>query len=97
MVALVGLGEGGLILAGNALAGQEAPPSIRGAVAGIVTFVGALGTLGNNYLSGLLFDGWMYQGPFILMGIMNGAVCLWALFVRQKDGSDGNATAHASI
>ena len=78
------IGEGGLILAGNALAGQEAPASIRGAVAGIVAFVGALGTLGNNYLSGLLFDGWRYQGPFILMGILNGVVCIWALIVRRN-------------
>ena len=84
VLALVGLAEGGLILAGNALAGQEAPPAIRGAVAGIVAFVGALGTLGNNYLSGLLFDGWMYQGPFILMGILNGVVCIWALIVRRN-------------
>ena len=83
VVALVGVGEGGLILAGQALAGQEAPAPIRGAVAGIVVFIGALGTLGTNYVSGLLFDGWIVQGPFILMGILNGAVCVWALIVRR--------------
>jgi MFS family permease len=83
VVALVGVGEGGLILAGQALAGQEAPAPVRGAVAGIVVFIGALGTLGTNYLSGLLFDGWMFQGPFILMGVLNGVVCVWALFVRR--------------
>jgi MFS family permease len=87
VVALVGLGEADLILAGQALAGEEAPAPIRGAVAGIVTFVGALGTLRNNYLSGLLFDGWMYQGPFILMSILNGVVCIRALFVTRKSTS----------
>jgi len=84
---LAGMGEAGVIVSAPALVGQEAPIRVRGSVFGFVAFAGAVGVLVNVKISGLLFDAWMYQAPFILMGALNALVLIWAVVVRLKCGA----------
>ena len=76
-----------------ALVGQEAPARVRGSVIGFMALVGALGVLINVKMAGVLFDNWMYQGPFLWMAVLNAVVCIWALYVRLRFGpSSGPAS-----
>jgi MFS family permease len=79
---VTGLGEAAVIISTPALVGQEAPAKMRGSIIGVVALSGALGVLVNIKVSGLLFDNWMYQGPFIYMGFLNVAIAVWAVLVR---------------
>jgi MFS family permease len=84
---LAGMGEAGVIVSTPALVGQEASTRVRGSVFGFVAFAGAIGVLVNVKVSGVLFDAWMYQAPFLWMGVLNFIVFLWAMIVRLKYGS----------
>ena len=84
---LAGAGEACVIVSGPALVGQEARAATRGSVIGMVGFFGTLGVLIHSKVSGMLFDGWMYQAPFIYMGVLNAVVCAVAIGVRVKLGS----------
>jgi MFS family permease len=84
---LAGMGEAGVIISTPALIGQEAPARIRGSVIGFVAFAGSLGILINVKISGVLFDDWMYQAPFLYMGVLNLFVMVWAVIVRIRQGN----------
>lgn len=88
---LAGAGEAGVLVTCPALVGQEAPARVRGAVIGFVALVGALGVLINVKTAGLLFDGWMYQGPFLWMSGLNALIMVWALYVRLRYGTSAGA------
>jgi MFS family permease len=76
---LGGAGEAAVVVSGPALVGQEAEPRVRGSIIGFVTFFGAIGVLVNSKISGVLFDDWMYQGPFVFMAGMNLLICVAAI------------------
>jgi MFS family permease len=85
MVAFVlGIGQVSAILAGATLIGQEADPKITGATVGVWSLCGAFGTMIGSLAGGLLFDFWMPGAPFILMGVLNLVVMLFAVYVRLK-------------
>lgn len=79
---LGGAGEAAVLVSGPALVGQEATPKVRGSIIGFVSFFGALGVVVNSWISGVLFDAWMYQAPFVFMAGMNLLVGLAALSMR---------------
>ena len=81
---LLGLGETATIITGNALIGQSAPSTHRGAVLGVFALSGAMGILVATLLGGRLFDLWMPGGPFVQMGVINTLIVLFALFVRFR-------------
>ena len=83
---ILGMGESSTIIAGNALMGQCAPATIRGAVLGLFSLCGAAGILIATSVGGRLFDLWMPGGPFVLMGIVNSVVLAAAIYVRLKTG-----------
>ena len=83
---LLGMGEASTIIAGNALMGQNAPKSIRGAVLGLFALCGAGGILAATFIGGRLFDLWMPGGPFVQMGVINSMVLALAIYVRVKTG-----------
>ncbi len=98
---MAGAGEACVIVAVPALVGQEAPAPTRGSIIGVVGFFGAVGVLINLYVSGVVFDAWMYQAPFIWMAGMNLIVMIIAIIVRVKYGVrvvpiDPNSTAAAT-
>ena len=81
---ILGMGETSTIIAGNALIGQNAPPSVRGAVLGLFALCGAAGILIATGLGGRLFDLFSPGAPFVQMGIINTLVLAFALWVRWK-------------
>jgi MFS family permease len=83
---ILGMGEASTIIASNALIGQNAPRTIRGAVLGLFALSGAFGILVANFVGGRLFDQWMAGGPFVLMGIINTLVLALAIYVRVRTG-----------
>jgi MFS family permease len=83
---LLGMGESSTIIAGNALIGQSAPATMRGAVLGLFSLCGAAGILVATSVGGRLFDQWMPGGPFVQMGVINSLVLAAAIYVRLKTG-----------
>ena len=81
---LLGVGEISAVIAGNALLGQEAPPRIRGAAAGVFSLVGTMGILSATLAGGYVFDKIAYTAPFTMMAIVNGLVVIAALLVRAR-------------
>ena len=55
------------------------PPKVRGSVAGVSSFFGAIGILLNTKLGGYLFDSWKEGAPFLLVSIGHGIVCIVAV------------------
>lgn len=79
---ILGLGEGACIMSSIALIGKCAPAKTRGSVIGTFTACGAIGMLMASGVGGYLFDKWTYTGPFLLMGIVNACVLVFAIYVR---------------
>jgi MFS family permease len=83
---LLGCGETANVVAGGALIGQEAPARIRGSILGVFNLFGAIGIAFCVGLGGWLFDHWYYNAPFMMMGVINASVLLFAIYVRVKHG-----------
>jgi MFS family permease len=84
---LLGCGETANVVAGGALIGQEAPARIRGSVLGVFNLFGAIGIALCVGLGGWLFDHWYYNAPFMMMGIINFTVLIFAVWVRMREKS----------
>ena len=82
---LLGCGEIGAILSGQALVGQEAPEAIRGSVIGLFMLVGGIGLLTIGVIGGWLFDAWIPGGVFFLVACGNGIVFVAALLLRLAE------------
>jgi MFS family permease len=83
VVCLMGGGESGIIVVGQTLLGQEAPRDARGAAVGVFGFCGSIGVLSINLIGGTLFDRVAFQSPFILIGLINILIFIWALILRS--------------
>jgi MFS family permease len=81
---LVGAGEMSLVIAGQALLGQEAPPESRGAAIGIFGLCGSIGVLSINLAGGYLFDAISPRAPFILIGCIDAVILSCALIARRR-------------
>jgi MFS family permease len=82
---LLGCGEIGAILSGQALVGQEAPEELRGSVIGLFMLFGGIGLLTVGVVGGWLFDAWGPGGVFILVACGNVIVFIAALLVRLAE------------
>ena len=82
---ILGCGEVGAILSGQALVGQEAPESIRGSVVGLFMLVGTVGLLTIGVAGGWVFDARMPGGVFILVACVNGVVFVAASLLRLAE------------
>jgi MFS family permease len=85
LVALLGAGEASLVVAGQALLGQEAPAERRGAAIGLFGFFGSLGVLSVNLIGGYLFDKLSVQSPFIVIGTIDLGILVWAFRVWWRE------------
>ena len=82
--AMLGIGQVSCFFASQALVGQEAPMKERGSVIGVFGLCGAFGILLSTVIGGRLFDQWMAAGPFVLVGVGNLLVFIFAIFVRGR-------------
>jgi len=81
---ILGMGETSVIVSVAALLGQESDSPHRGAIVGVFGLLGGLGILVTTLLGGQIFDAISRTSPFIMMGLMNLALMLAALWVRSS-------------
>jgi MFS family permease len=84
LFAILGIGQISAFFSSQALIGQEAPASERGAVIGFFSGCGAIGILVATSVGGILFDKWMLTGPFVFVGALNFCVFVAAVIIRIK-------------
>ncbi len=80
--AVLAAGQSSAIVASITLVGQEAPARERGAVIGMNGLCGAVGILISAVVGGRLFDAWAPWAPFVLLGVLQLAICAAAVAVR---------------
>ena len=83
-IVLLGIGQVSCFSCAQALIGQEAPVKERGAVLGTFGLFGAAGIMIAMAVGGWLFDNWLHAGPFVLVGLANTVIVVFALLVRWK-------------
>jgi MFS family permease len=81
---LLGIGEMSGILASQSLIGQVAGDRGRGAIIGVFSMFGAAGILLITFLGGRLFDSWRPSAPYIVMGIADAVLAVFAFTVYFK-------------
>ncbi len=79
---LLAIGQGSAIIASVTLVGQEASAEERGTVVATNGWCGAVGILIASLLGGVLFDQVGPAAPFVMIGVFQGLVFLFALWVR---------------
>lgn len=82
--ALLGAGQLSALFSSQGLIGQEAPEKERGSIVGVFGFCGAIGILFATGVGGRLFDSIAPAAPFVVMGIANVILLVWAIVVRVK-------------
>lgn len=78
---LLGVGEVSAILASQALIGQDAKLEDRGSVIGVFGACGAVGIIFATSFGGQIYDLISPAAPFVMMGVLNAILFLWALIV----------------
>jgi MFS family permease len=71
VVGIIGVTESALIVCGQSMLGQEAPPDLRGSAMGIFYFGGTLGVVIMSIVAGFVFDKIGYAAPFVMVGVLN--------------------------
>ena len=91
--AFLGIGEMSGILASQSLVGQVSGERGRGAVIGVFSMFGAAGILLATFIGGQLFDHWKPSAPYVVVGIADGVLAVFALFVYFTTRAAARATA----
>lgn len=81
---LLGVGQISAFFGATTLISQEAPRLKRGTVMGMFNMSGAVGIFFAGFFGGRLFDSVGPHGPFVMIGVLNGLLVLFALLVRIK-------------
>lgn len=81
---LLGIGQISVTQACATLMGQESPPETRGSVVGTFSVCGAAGILFVTSVGGRLYDGIGPEAPFILIGVLNGLLALFAIWLWRR-------------
>jgi MFS family permease len=84
LLAIMGVAEISAFVSSQALVGERAQPSRRGAIIGLFGVAGAVGILIGTAGGGWLFSNLGPSAPFVLFGILNGVVFVWSLWVRRR-------------
>jgi MFS family permease len=79
---ILAIGQGSAIIASVTLVGQEASPAERGTVIATNGWFGAIGILIASLLGGYLFDRISPAAPFVMIGIFQALVFVFAIYVR---------------
>jgi MFS family permease len=85
---ILAIGQGSAIIASVTLVGQEASPEERGTVVATNGWCGAVGILITSLLGGYLFDRVSPAAPFVMIGLFQVCVLLFALYVRLTAPGD---------
>jgi MFS family permease len=85
LVGVIAAGETAVIICGQTILGEQAPPALRGAATGMFGICGSLGVLILVNSGGFLFDKMSPQAPFIMLGVVNLLGCGGAFVAGKKD------------
>ncbi len=85
VVGLIGVTESALIVCGQSMLGQEAPPDLRGSAMGIFYFGGTLGVVVMSFVAGFVFDKIGYAAPFVMVGLLNLVFAALGLALLLRD------------
>lgn len=80
---VLGIGQISVTLASQTLLGQESPPEVRGAVVGTFSVFGAGGILFVTTTGGRLYDAIAPVAPFVMIGLLNGLLALYGLWLYK--------------
>lgn len=81
LFAVLGCAMAAAMMSSMALIGQEAPPSERGAVIGLMSMFGSVGIIVAAGVGGALFSASTPWAPFLLMAGAQAVLIVWALLV----------------
>jgi MFS family permease len=81
---LLAIGQGSAIIASVTLLGQEASAAERGTIVATNAWFGAVGILVATLLGGYLFDAIGPAAPFVMLGLFQTVVFVFAVFVRRS-------------
>ena len=81
---VMGIAEISAFVSSQALVGQQAEPSRRGAVLGFFGVAGAFGILIGTKGGGVVFDAIGPSAPFVIFGALNLVVFIWAMLVYKR-------------
>jgi len=81
---VMGIAEISAFVTSQALAGQQAEPSHRGAVFGFFGVAGAVGIFVGTTGGGYVFDTIGPSAPFFIFGTLNLIVFIWAMLVHKR-------------
>ncbi len=84
VVAAIGISESALIIAGQSVLGDEAPPHIRGAAMGVYTAVGSISAVLIGFAGGYMFDLIGHTAPFVVVGSLNLVFAALGLFLLLR-------------
>jgi predicted MFS family arabinose efflux permease len=90
---LLAIGQGSAIIASVTLIGQEASAAERGTIVATNAWFGAVGILIATVAGGILFDAVSPAAPFVMLGVFQAIVLLFALWVRLRAPGDPGTTA----
>lgn len=79
---VLAIGQGSAIIASVTLVGQEASPAERGTVVATNGWFGAIGILIASLFGGYLFDTISPSAPFVMIGIFQACVFVYAVILR---------------
>jgi MFS family permease len=84
LLGVMGVAEISAFVSSQALVGERADASRRGAIIGLFGVSGAIGILIGTSGGGYLFAKYGPSTPFVLFGILNGIVFIWSLRVKAQ-------------
>jgi MFS family permease len=85
---LLAIGQGSAIIASVTLIGQEASAAERGTIIATNAWFGAIGILIATVVGGVLFDVIGPSAPFVMLGVFQAFVLVFALMVRLRAPGD---------
>jgi len=85
---LLAIGQGSAMIASVTLVGQEAPEKERGTVVATSGMFGAIGILFAAAIGGRLFDAYGPSAPFVMVGLVQLLLCVFAVVVLVSSRSD---------
>eukprot|EP00996_Jenningsia_fusiforme_P002122 NODE_2964_length_1079_cov_28.596117_g2719_i0.p2 GENE.NODE_2964_length_1079_cov_28.596117_g2719_i0~~NODE_2964_length_1079_cov_28.596117_g2719_i0.p2 ORF type:complete len:226 (+),score=42.30 NODE_2964_length_1079_cov_28.596117_g2719_i0:56-679(+) len=90
---LIGMGEIGVVVTGQALVTQQSPRYVRGSVGGAFSFSGSIGIIAATKFGGIMYDHVGRGTPFVLFAAFNLLVVVTAVILRLRhpNGSDPSA------
>ncbi len=92
----LGIGEISVLIAAGVQIGQDAPIRIRGTIIGVFSIMGSAGIAFATFMGGIAFDRIGPAAPFLMMGLLNGLLLVFAVTLRRRELSGATSSVMKS-